>query len=248
MLRSRSDIDNRRSGTILPLHHTVSTETKAPKPSDGITLRSLRAKDREIIQKLHEEWFPVRYEADFYRELCENQTFGGDPVVSYVAVQGDKICGCLVGQMMSKSKLSPRLQRRLAPRHPHVFYIMTIGVCQDFRHRGLGTHLVEHCRQQLLLQNDDCAGIFLHVITYNHAAICFYEQRLDFRRVDELKDYYVIDQVPYNCFIYARNLDDERYFCAALWHRTVDWWNILYEALWPWRWCLQRRGYSSSSS
>ncbi|KAL3789080.1 hypothetical protein ACHAW5_009819 [Stephanodiscus triporus] len=52
-------------------------------------------------------------------------------------------------------------------------------------------------------------ALYLHVITYNEGAIRLYE-RLGFVRVKEIKDYYLINSVNYDCYLYAR------YFHEAL--------------------------------
>jgi ribosomal protein S18 acetylase RimI-like enzyme len=56
-----------------PRQHSPFPGNHAPPPSTGvpsITFRPIEPKDRTQIQSLHEEWFPVEYQQDFYDDLC----------------------------------------------------------------------------------------------------------------------------------------------------------------------------------
>jgi len=84
-------------------------------------------------------------------------------------------------------------------------YIMTLGTVLEYRQYGLATTLVEQCIQEMVLTLPSCGALYLHVLTTNRAAIRFYEQdRLQFHRVTELFNYYVIDQEQCNCYLYAK--------------------------------------------
>lgn len=246
MLRSRGELP-----TFRQQNATVSDFEAAYKETDverqdvqsvEFTFRSLQPSDREIIQQLHEEWFPVRYEPEFYQELCDKHTFLGDPVVSWVALDPrGNICGCLVGQMISHTKISQRLQKTMIQsnkQHSKLFYIMTLGVRDDYRQRGLGTRLMDECCQRVVEPDPQCGAIFLHVITYNQPAIRFYE-RLEFRRIDELPDYYQIEKIHYNCYLYARFFHGNY---NSLWYHTLEIWKTIRGVLWQmlW-WCPYRR-------
>ena len=102
-------------------------------PSDnGILFRPLQEGDRDQIQSLHEDWFPVRYKSEFYDELVhhrmvnsgeelftcaavyeeEDQTMNGENLEydRQVGEEADKkddfIIGCIVGSFVSISRLS----------------------------------------------------------------------------------------------------------------------------------------------
>jgi ribosomal protein S18 acetylase RimI-like enzyme len=47
--------------------------------------RSIQQQDRQVIQALHEEWFPVRYQDDFYDDLVQN----GQPAERWVSCDDD---------------------------------------------------------------------------------------------------------------------------------------------------------------
>lgn len=87
-------------------------------------------------------------------------------------------------------------------RYQRLFYIMTLGTLADYRHAGIGSALVQQCIAQVE-RDPACGVLYLHVITFNAAAIRFYE-KLGFYRVEEIDDYYTIDGVNHNCYLYAK--------------------------------------------
>ena len=237
---------------------------KTKKKKEKIIFRSIQPSDREMIQQLHEEWFPVRYQSEFYDDLVHGKMYPtGDPLYTKVAVvvvimgddddddddesendrqdldtialsgssrtppyyPNDRIVACIVATMVPAHRLN-RASRELLL--PHSFqggrrtstvsstststsstasacYIMTLGTVLEYRQYGLATTLVEQCIQEMVLPLPSCGALYLHVLTTNRAAIRFYEQdRLQFYRVTELFNYYVIDQEQYNCYLYAK--------------------------------------------
>lgn len=64
---------------------------------------------------------------------------------------------------------------------------MTLGVVSTYRNEGLGSRLVQQC-EQLVEHDPECGVLYLHVITYNHAAIRLYE-KLGFHRVEVCNTY-----------------------------------------------------------
>ena len=174
--------------------------------------RTIEPRDRRRIQELHEEWFPVSYQQEFYDSLVhEKMPHTGEPLFTCVAtldkdqddIERDKvgpndtngdnddtedtIVACVVGALVNANKLNSASRQLLisdVERHCRLFYIMTLGTVSNYRHAGIGTALVEKCIEQVM--NDPCCGVlYLHVITLNHAAIRFYE-RLGFWRVQEI--------------------------------------------------------------
>lgn len=95
-------------------------------------------------------------------------------------------------------------QQRPRRRHSQLFYIMTLGVVKEYRHLGLATKLVKKVFNETILPlGDECGCMYLHVITFNDAAIKFYERKLGFWRVQEIEKYYTIDDRQHNCYLYA---------------------------------------------
>jgi ribosomal protein S18 acetylase RimI-like enzyme len=246
--------------------------------------RSLRPRDRIPIQALHEEWFPVRYQDEFYDDLVHNKFHNSnEPLYTclitelvvaktkssspHMALQQipwqqsvqynasntttqrfrtvalrdslcssivnedidrndtyndidrndtcesnnnkiDTIVACVVGSFLHLNQVSSMTRQLLISnpkRHTYLFYIMTLGTCQNYRHFGFGTALIEKCINHANNHNY-CGVIYLHVIVTNHAAIRFYE-KLGFYRVTEIADYYTINQQQFNCYLYAKYLN-----------------------------------------
>lgn len=182
----------------------------------SLRFRSIQPPDRDTVQQLHEEWFPVIYQDEFYDELVHgHMTATGDPLYTCVAVDDDKdssfgnnnndrIVACLVGSFVNARNLSETMQNLLVNdrvTHSRLFYIMTVGTV--VKHAGLGTHLIQRCLQEQVEVDPSCGVVYLHVLCQNHAAIRMYE-KLGFYRVQEIENYYNIDDVLHNCYLYAK--------------------------------------------
>jgi len=230
-----------------------SNQVDVKKRQRQVMFRPLNESDKETIRILHEEWFPVRYQDDFYDSLTKNAMLvGGGRLFSAVALlmqdeecdfleaengisqsnltrsleyempglrenfcsivdperaTCDRMIGCVVGSFVKSSKAPTELRSRFICnplKHSEIFYIMTLGATAEFRNMGLGTALVKRCLK-VAEENLSCGAIYLHVITYNKAAIRLYE-KLDFVKITEIKDYYNIDGKNYNCYLYARHI------------------------------------------
>jgi len=59
-----------------------------PKTAE-FTYRTIRVTDRDRVKELHEEWFPVRYQDEFYDELAENH-LSGNPLFTLLAIHKQK--------------------------------------------------------------------------------------------------------------------------------------------------------------
>jgi hypothetical protein len=103
-------------------------ESSVSTSDNGISFRPLQEGDRDQIQSLHEDWFPVRYKSEFYDELVhhrmvnsgeelftcaaiyeeeEDQTMNGENLeYDRADKKDDFIIGCIVGSFVSISRLS----------------------------------------------------------------------------------------------------------------------------------------------
>ena len=224
-----SDADRYES---LPLHETGHTV---------LHFRPLQEDDHDQIKDLHDELFPVKYSAQFYKNVVCNKTTSGHPLLSRVVIEkgfdeesgsslqprtpyledlakhvgipsfqedeiddkvtiprdsgpsADRLIGCIVGAFIDllsikSSEEEHSIHKKLIidpDRHSMMFYIMTLGTTNDYRKLGLATKLVKDCLK-MVEQVPICGGFYLHVITYNVAAIRFYE-RLGFYRICEIE-------------------------------------------------------------
>jgi ribosomal protein S18 acetylase RimI-like enzyme len=200
-------------------HHRLTSQSHG----GFIRFRSFHEGDRDQVQELHNEWFPVSYKDEFYDELVhERMVNTGEKLFTCAAVyhqddcaeseqDEDYIIACIVGSLLDVARLDKDTASLLVSdpfQYKRVFYIMTLGTVTEFRHARLATTLVEKCIR--VVENDDqCGALYLHVITFNTAAITFYE-RLGFYRVKEIENYYRIDGKLYSCYLYARYFNGNR--------------------------------------
>jgi ribosomal protein S18 acetylase RimI-like enzyme len=114
-------------------------------------------------------------------DTCSNRD---DVKVNYEASQQqqifpkrtEKIIGCIVGSFNSLDNIDSSLSTVLIENpttHSRVFYIMTLGTATEYRKLGIGSKLVERAMIHAK-QDERCGAVYLHVITYNQAAISFY--------------------------------------------------------------------------
>jgi len=86
-----------------------------------------------------------------------------------------------------------------------LLYILTLAVLPQFQRRGIATRLLQHC-----LANGrasaGCAGVYLHVIEYNNAAVRFYK-RCGFVFIRQIPDFYSIDGEKYGCCLYLYSFE-----------------------------------------
>eukprot|EP00933_Yihiella_yeosuensis_P034481 TRINITY_DN27971_c0_g1_i1.p1 TRINITY_DN27971_c0_g1~~TRINITY_DN27971_c0_g1_i1.p1 ORF type:complete len:370 (+),score=65.19 TRINITY_DN27971_c0_g1_i1:77-1186(+) len=83
-----------------------------------------------------------------------------------------------------------------------VAYILTLGVADGFRRRGLAKELLRqsilHVEQHML----HVKAVYLHVVTYNDAAVKLYES-MGFQRIEHFPAFYVLHGSNYDSFLYA---------------------------------------------
>lgn len=157
-----------------------------------LTSRRIFPKDRKRIQELHEEWFPVTYQQEFYDNLVWGKMCNtNDPLhTNVICNDKDDIIACLVGMEVSGSRLNRASRQLLLPDWPHrhrkAFYIMTLGTVTEARNMGLASSLVAEYINNVVQNDTQCGALYLHVITSNQSAIRFYE-RLNFWRVQEIE-------------------------------------------------------------
>ncbi|GBG24963.1 N-alpha-acetyltransferase 60 [Hondaea fermentalgiana] len=87
-------------------------------------------------------------------------------------------------------------------------YVLTIATHPYCRRSGVGSKLLNYVIETAA-SNPACGVVYLHVITYNEAALRFYE-RHGFRRVETLTDFYRIDGRSYDAYLYAKFLGEAK--------------------------------------
>merc|ERR1712060_120590 len=101
--------------------------------------------------------------------------------------------------------------------------ILTLGVADDFRRRGLAKELLRKASGYVRQYFPQVQAIYLHVITYNEAAIRLYES-VDFVRLKHYTEFYSLQGQPYDSFLYALYLNTDQQ--SAWWrHRLRKLWS-----------------------
>ncbi|CEL92276.1 unnamed protein product [Vitrella brassicaformis CCMP3155] len=81
-------------------------------------------------------------------------------------------------------------------------YILTLGVADEFRRRGLARELILRTLQHYRQSEPAIKAIYLHVVTYNKAAIRLYES-LQFQQLKHIPEFYQLLGKMYDSYLYA---------------------------------------------
>ena len=188
---------------------------EAREPLPELAFRGLTEDDHAAIKALHEDWFPVRYSAGFYDAAVRGRMVGtGEAIFHLVAedARTREMVGLVTAQLTDARRCGDALFEPARDfdlnECERVVYVLTLGTVAKYRRRGVSTELLRRCLARAEAE-PRCGCVYLHVITYNAAAIAFYE-RAGFERVREIPNYYRIDGEDYACYVYARFLDRAR--------------------------------------
>merc|ERR550532_469644 len=88
-------------------------------------------------------------------------------------------------------------------------YILTLGVADGFRRRGLARELLRRAVAHVNRSLPHVQAVYLHVVTYNSAAIHLYES-MKFLRIGQFPSFYFLHGQPYDSFLYALYLHSGR--------------------------------------
>lgn len=164
---------------------------------DSITWRDLQEVDLAPLQALQILLFPVRYSDSFYRKLLWP---------GYCTRVGIASSGELVA--VASARVVDDHQQELPG---SAAYLMTLGVDEAYRRRGLGTKAI---REVIVMLRERTAAevVILHVKTENAGAFAFY-QRLGFV-IDEAtgfsENHYLIDGKNYHAYELSYAIPSER--------------------------------------
>ena len=143
---------------------------------NNIRFRSIVPNDFESIRELHEEFFPVKYNDSFYIDSCNGKGMRGQPLYTCIACdEEDNVIGFLFGQFFDLSSCEEHFIIDSKCKVNDVFYILTLGVRQEYRRTGLASELLKKCCL-FASSNTHCGAVYLHVLYTNMSAIQFYEK------------------------------------------------------------------------
>ena len=82
---------------------------------------------------------------------------------------------------------------------------MTIGVIDEVRKLGIGSRLLQQVTELMLNSYYTVEALYLHVVSYNHSALAFYDKN-GFLRVAELKEWYTIHGEKFDALLLYKPL------------------------------------------
>ncbi|XAR71528.1 Histone acetyltransferase [Bertholletia excelsa] len=184
----------------------------------NITYRPIRPSDLEVLEQIHCNLFPIRYESEFFHNVVN-----GHEIVSWGAVdhsrpdgQSDELIGFVTARVIlaKESEVEDFLGFDSSKPDQTLVYILTLGVVEYYRNSGIATSLVQEViRYASSIQT--CRAIYLHVISYNNPAIHFY-QKMSFQCVRRLRGFYFINGQHYDAFLFIYYLNGHRSPCSPL--------------------------------
>lgn len=183
-----------------------------------ISYRHIRPSDLVLLEKIHCDLFPIRYESEFFHNVVN-----GHDIVSWGAVdcsrptgQNDELIGFVTARVVQAkdSEIEDLISFDSSKSDQTLVYILTLGVVESYRNFGIATSLV---REVINYASSipTCRAVYLHVISYNKPAIHFYE-KMSFQCVRKLHGFYFINGQHYDSFLFIYYLNGGQSPCSPL--------------------------------
>jgi ribosomal protein S18 acetylase RimI-like enzyme len=167
-----------------------------------IKYRELNSHEIPELKALQMELFPIQYSDSLYESI--NQSIFSIGAFLYNKYYEEGAVPLLVGVILFR--ITPNANNDYL-RWSYMFsttysaYIVTIGVIEELRGRGIAKTLITMCKQICREYTPLPLYISLHVAEYNEEAIPFYE-KLNFEMAEHLDSHYFIDGSYYGAFLY----------------------------------------------
>ncbi|XP_074368015.1 histone acetyltransferase MCC1-like isoform X1 [Apium graveolens] len=192
----------------------------------SIFYRPIRPSDLEVIEKLHADLFPIRYESEFFLNVVH-----GRDIVSWGAVDrnrsdghSDELIGFVTARLvMAKgSEVEDVLRFEMSEANQTLVYVLTLGVVESYRNFGIATSLIKEVIKYAS-NITMCQAVYLHVISYNNSAIHLYE-KMSFQCVRRLHSFYFINGQHYDSYLFIYYVNGGRSPCSPLCisHKTLE--------------------------
>ncbi|KAL5721979.1 N-terminal methionine N(alpha)-acetyltransferase NatF [Ranunculus cassubicifolius] len=183
-----------------------------------ISYRPILPSDLEVLEQLHCDLFPIRYESEFFINVVS-----GRDIVSWGAVdcsrpgnQSDQLIGFITARIViaEESEIWDMLRYEPAKTNQNLVYILTLGVVESYRNHGIASSLT---REVIKYASSipSCRAVYLHVISYNNSAICFYK-KMSFQCIRRLADFYFIKGQHYDSYLFVYYVNGARSPCSPL--------------------------------
>ena len=193
-----------------------------------IIYKPLTPENVEEVKKLHIEWFPVKYEEEFFNQTLINNQGQYFTVGAFYYIKigeneyNEVILGLIICQWifvenlffkMTNKEIGKEISDNInyeeeakfflsGNKFYHCAYIMSLGVIDECRKMGIATTMLKSILNYII-SFDFVVGIYLNVISTNISAKKFYEKN-GLKCVNHIKDYYPIENKTYDCDVYLK--------------------------------------------
>ncbi|XVF56564.1 hypothetical protein PTKIN_Ptkin06aG0131300 [Pterospermum kingtungense] len=183
-----------------------------------ICYRPIQPSDLEILEQIHSDIFPIRYESEFFQNVVN-----GRDIVSWAAVdrsrpngQSDELIGFVTARVVlaKDSEIADLLAYDSSKVDQTLVYILTLGVIDAYRNLGIATALI-HEVIKYASSIPVCRAVYLHVISYNNPAILLYK-KMSFKCVRRLHGFYLINGQHYDSYLFVYYVNGGRSPCSPL--------------------------------
>lgn len=184
----------------------------------SIAYRPIQPSDLGVLEKIHGELFPIRYEAEFFHNVVN-----GHDIVSWGAVdqsrpneQSDELIGFVTVRIVpaKESEIEDLLSFDSSRTDQTLVYILTLGVVDIYRNLGIARSLI-HEVMKYASSLSSCRAVYLHVISYNNPAIHLYK-KMSFQCVRRLYNFYYINGQHYDSYLFVYYVNGGRSPCSPL--------------------------------
>ncbi|CAA2981787.1 histone acetyltransferase MCC1 [Olea europaea subsp. europaea] len=183
-----------------------------------ISYRPIQPSDLEVLENIHGELFPIRYESEFFRNAVN-----GRDIVCWGAVdrsrphaQSNELIGFVTARVVpaKESEVEDFISFDSSKPDQTLVYILTLGVVESHRNLGIASALI-HKVIKYASSIPTCSAVYLHVISYNNAAVHLY-QKMSFQCVRWLHNFYLINEQHYDSYLFIYYVNGGRSPCTAL--------------------------------
>ncbi|KAM5557953.1 hypothetical protein ABKV19_025000 [Rosa sericea] len=200
------------------IDHTIPMVNPNLPRRPTICYRPIQPADLEILEQIHTDLFPIRYESEFFQNVVN-----GQDIVSWAAVdrsrpngQSDELIGFVTARIVlaRESEIGDLLNYDPSKPDQTLVYILTLGVVESFRNLGIASALI---REVIKYASSipTCRAVYLHVISYNNPAILLYK-KMSFKCVRRLQGFYLIDGQHYDSYLFVYYVNGGRSPCSPL--------------------------------
>ena len=173
-----------------------------------VTFRTqVQSSELAELRKLHTEWFPVAYNEEFYTAVER-----GDNVLTVLVdcVGGGVVGAATVAIRRRERQYNPgeELVREICgmdPETTNIAYILTLGVVDELRGKGLGRQILEKILSEIPKIDPECQLVMLHVIEYNRKALRLYTQ-MNFTEYKKEPNFYFLGEESYDGILFYKRI------------------------------------------